>query len=299
MKVAGFTFVKNAIRYDYPVAEAITSVLPLCDVFFVAVGDSKDETRELIRNLAPDKIRIVDTVWDSSLTMGGAVYASETNKAFDAIPPGYDWCIYIQADEVIHEKYLPVIRQSMLKHLKNRDVEGLLFRYRHFYGTFDYVAASRKWYRSEVRVIRTDKSIRSYRDAQGFRRNGRKLAVVPVDAEVYHYGWVRPPGQMQLKIDGVKEYYDGPASRVNAENMSRPVFDYGEKYDVLERFTGSHPSVMQDRINRLNWKVDVDLHKIRLKFRYRLLHWLEKKTGIRLFEFRNYVVVEIAAQRRF
>jgi hypothetical protein len=32
MKVAGFTFVRNALRAtEYPVVEAITSVLPLCD----------------------------------------------------------------------------------------------------------------------------------------------------------------------------------------------------------------------------------------------------------------------------
>ena len=291
MKVAGFTFVKNAVLYDYPLAEAIASVLPLCDAFYVAVGDSGDGTRELVRMLAPEKIRILDTVWDASLTRGGAVYASETNKALDAVPPEYDWCIYIQADEVLHEKYLPAVRQAMAKYLNYRNVEGLLFLYRHFYGTYDYVAASRKWYRSEVRVIRNDKSIRSYRDAQGFRRLGRKLAVVPVDAEIFHYGWVRPPRQMQLKIDGVKEYYDGPAGEVKEEHHAREVFDYGEKYDVLDRFTGSHPSVMQERISRLNWKVEVDLKKIRLKLRYRLLHWWEIKTGIRLFEFRNYTVV--------
>ena len=34
----------------------------------------------------------------------GRVLASETNKAFDAIPVGYDWCFYNQGDEGSPEK---------------------------------------------------------------------------------------------------------------------------------------------------------------------------------------------------
>ena len=44
MKVCGFTFIRNAIKYDYPVVEAITSILPICDKFVVAVGKSEDDT---------------------------------------------------------------------------------------------------------------------------------------------------------------------------------------------------------------------------------------------------------------
>ena len=107
MKVCGFTFIRNAVKYDFPVVEAITSVLPLCEHFIVAVGESDDNTRELIENIAPGKITIVDTRWDEGLNNGGVVYADETNKAFDAIPPEYDWCFYIQGDEVLHEKFVP------------------------------------------------------------------------------------------------------------------------------------------------------------------------------------------------
>ncbi len=91
MKVAGFTFIRNAVQYDFPVVEAINSILPLCDEFFVAVGRSEDGTPDLIGQI-PGKIRIIETVWNEDLRRGGAVYADETNKAFDAIPADYDWC---------------------------------------------------------------------------------------------------------------------------------------------------------------------------------------------------------------
>lgn len=292
MKVAGFTFIRNAIKLGFPVVESIKSVLPVCDAFYVAVGQSDDETRNLIETIDREKLRIIDTVWDSKLKKGGTVYADETNKAFDAIPSEYDWCFYIQGDEVVHEKDLCNIMEAMAKYLPERRVEGLLFGYRHFYGTYDYVATSRKWYRNEVRIIRNDKNIRSYRDAQGFRREGKKLWVVRVDANVYHYGWVRHPRNMQKKIDEVSNYYNGQTTLESRQNNNQAVFDYECNYDMLERFTGTHPSIMNARIKQLNWQVEVDLYIKKLKFRYRLMHWFEKQTGIRLFEFRNYRLIK-------
>jgi hypothetical protein len=291
MKVCGFTFIRNAEKYDFPIVEAITSVLPLCDLFIVAAGDSDDETRNLLENINPGKIRLTDTVWDESLYKGGAVYAAETDKAFDAIPPEFDWCFYIQGDEVLHEKYLPAVKSAMRENLHIREVEGLLFGYRHFYGTYDFTGDSRKWYRNEIRIIRNDKSIRSYRDAQGFRRNGRKLKVLPAHAEIYHYGWVRSPKYMQDKITEARKFYSGTEAAISRQAMKEE-FNYSGNYDALVKFEGTHPQVMQERINRLNWKVDVDLKRVRMKPKYRLLHFIEKTTGTRLFEYRNYSLLK-------
>ncbi|MBP7075433.1 MAG: hypothetical protein KBB11_00145, partial [Bacteroidales bacterium] len=116
MKVTGFSFIRNALKYDYPVTEAILSVLPLCDDFVVAVGKSEDGTRNLIDSVNPTKIKVIDTIWDDTLREGGRVLAVETDKAFQAIPCDSDWCFYIQGDEVVHEKYLNTIREAMLRY---------------------------------------------------------------------------------------------------------------------------------------------------------------------------------------
>src|SRR5215216_6634011 len=102
MKVTGFSFIKNAIKYQYPIVEALQSILPLCDEVVVAVGASEDDTRELVASIDPQKIKIVDTVWDDHLREGGKVLAVETDKAFKAISSDTDWCFYIQGDEVLH-----------------------------------------------------------------------------------------------------------------------------------------------------------------------------------------------------
>ena len=218
--------------------EAIRSVLPVCDEFIVAVGNSEDDTRNLIISIGDPKIRIINTVWDDSLREGGKVLALETNKAFDAISPVSTWAFYIQADEVIHEKFLPAIRTAMEKWESDPKVEGLVFDYTHFWGSYQYIGDSRKWYRREVRVIRNDKVIRSYLDAQGFRKDGRKLFVAPVDAVVYHYGWVKPPEAQQAKQQTFHRYWHTDRWIEKTIPISE-AFDYNG-IDFLSPFTDSH-----------------------------------------------------------
>jgi glycosyltransferase involved in cell wall biosynthesis len=286
MKVSGFTFIRNAIKYDYPVVEAITSVLPLCDEFVVAVGNSDDNTRGLIESIGSPKIRIIDTVWDDTLREGGRVLAVETDKAFDALSADSDWAIYIQGDEVLHEQYLDTLREAMQQWKDHPEVEGLLLNYLHFYGSYDFTGDSRRWYRREVRVIRNDKSIRSYRDAQGFRKNNKPLKVKPVKATMHHYGWVKPPEFQQAKQEYFHKLWHND-EWVEKKVPKADAFDYSS-IDSLAKFTGTHPAVIQPRINRQNWQFTFDPTKKKLPFKSRFLHGIEALTGWRIGEYRNY-----------
>jgi hypothetical protein len=291
MKISGFTIVRNAVLYDYPVVEAITSILPVVDEMIVLVGNSEDNTEELIRSIHSDKIKIHHSVWDENLKKGGVVLAIETDKAFQLISPESDWAFYIQADEVIHEKYHDTIRRTSLLYKDDKRVEGLLFNYLHFYGTYDYVADSRKWYHKEVRIIRNDKGIHAYRDAQGFRRGVKKINVKPVDAMVYHYGWVKNPRKMKEKLKKIQELWiDTINDPTNIERRSGEIFDFNA-FDSLKHFEGKHPSVMEKRIEDKNWDIDLDISKKKFSFKEKLLYWYEKKTGKRLFDFRNYKII--------
>jgi hypothetical protein len=287
VKVTGFTIIKNAIKFDFPIREAILSVLPLCDDFVVAVGDSEDDTRAMIQSIAPGKIRIIDTVWNKNLNLNGAVLAAETNKAFQAIGEESDWCFYIQGDEVLHENYYDVIQQGMLRWKDDQRVDGLLFKYLHFYGSYDYVGVSSKWYRNEIRIVRNDKNIYSYLDAQGFRKgDNEKLNVKSLDAYIYHYGWVREPETMNNKLENTKNFWGG-VTLDPSETVYTGSFDYS-LIDALEKFKGTHPSVMQERIKKMNWKFDYDLSYNNYKLKDRVKNFLEKLTGKRLFDYKNY-----------
>jgi hypothetical protein len=287
MKIAGFTIVRNAVLNDYPVVEAIESILPVVDEMVVSIGDSDDGTEELIRAINSPKLRIVHSTWDPKLRKGGEVLAIETNKAFQQISADADWAFYIQADEVVHERYHAAIRAAAERHLTDKHVEGLLFQYLHFYGTFDYVGDSRRWYGHEVRIIRNDKTISSYKDAQGFRRNGEKLRVKPADGFVYHYGWVKNPKQMLQKMKHINQFWHGDLPAEQQPLATAEAFNFDD-FDSLEKFQGTHPSVMRARIARLNWQVAIDVTQKRFSLKNKLLYWVEKTTGKRLFEFRNY-----------
>ena len=291
MKVCGFSFVKNGVKFDYPVVEAITSILPICDKFIVAVGDCTDGTRELIQSIPSNKIEIIDTVWDPTLRERGRVLASETNKAKDLIPDEFDWCFYIQGDEVIHEKYLPGILKAMKEYLPVTAVDGLIFKYLHFYGTFDYYADSRRWYRSEIRIVRNNKDIRSWNDAQGFRwRNATKLKGAFIDAMVYHYGWVRPPKLMKDKIEGSKQYWSVDSKHIKALEQ-KPVeeFVYEEGIDSIEEFTETHPQVMHKRLENLDWHPRLSVKKKKFTPKYLVLYWFEKIFNYRPFENKHFI----------
>lgn len=289
IKLTGFTIVRNAVKYDYPIVESIKSILPIVDEYVIAVGNSDDETMTLIRSIRSPKIRIIETVWDDSLREGGRVLAEETNKAFDAIGADTDWCFYLQGDEVVHEQYHEEILRACNVYKDQKEVDGLLFKYEHFYGSYDYVGDSRTWYRNEIRIIRNDKSIRSYRDAQGFRKNGAKLNVKPINAYIYHYGWVKDPRFQQAKQENFhKMWHDDQWVKQNVAEAS--AYDYS-MIDSLKRFKGTHPAVMKERLQRMNWDFRWDESNKKFKLKDWLLYKIEQLTGVRLFEYKNYHII--------
>jgi hypothetical protein len=291
MKVTGITIIRNAIINDYPIVEAIRSVLPLVDEMIVAVGDSQDATESLIRSIGDDKVRIVHSTWDLSMRKGGVILAAETNKVLQHVSADTDWIFYIQGDEVIHEQYRDTITDGMKKYMNDTDVEGLLFRYVHFYGTYDYIGDSRKWYNCETRIIRNIRGIYSYRDAQGFRKLGdQKINVAKLDAAVFHYGWVKHPRDMKIKQKQVAPFWDDNDASVNNLLAEEDFFDYNQ-FDALAKFKGTHPEVMKERINSKNWHVELDIRKKKMKFKYKILHAIEKLTGKRLFTFSNHHII--------
>lgn len=290
MIISGCIILRNAVVNDYPFVESILSVLPLVDEMIVSIDKGDDNTWDVITQINDPKIKIISSQWDMSKRSGGVVYADETNKVLDAVRPDSNWILYIQADEVLHEKDYPKILEAAKLYRNNTKVKGLLFRYIHFYGTYDYVGVGRQWYHAEVRMIKNDASIRSFKDAQGFRIGNTKIPVVKVDADVYHYGWVKSPEKMKKKIDNTIIFYnndDEGIKRYREEVLSFAFDNFGK----LGYFKGTHPAVMHERIQIKNWQLDFDISVNKYSFKDRLLIAFEKLTGVRLFAFRNYNII--------
>lgn len=297
MKISGFSYVRNGVDYDYPFVEAIQSILPICDEFIMVLGDSTDSSREAILNIGSPKIKIVDTVWDMNNRKGGKVFAQQANAGLDHITG--DWAFHIQADEVIHESDLPKIVEAIHQYDSDMEVDGLLFPFTHFWGSYDYIRTSRRVHKHEIRVFRNDKVIRSYRDSQGFRKytsvaaydageKGTKLNVKKVDAVVHHYNGVRSNVVQNKKIYTFNSMYKQEQSTTNTNIEA---FDYNN-VDRVAKFTGQHPGVMKKRLESFNQPFTFDPKRSKWKLKDRLIQPLEDLLGIRVGEYRNYKLLK-------
>jgi len=317
MKIDGFSMCRNAVKIYYPVKQSIMSVLPIVDNFIIALGkgDKDDETRKEIESINSPKIRIIDTVWDIEKYSGGSEHARQTDIAKSHCTG--DWLLYLQADEVIHEKDLPAILQRCRYFQDKKEVEALVFNYIHFWGDYQHYQQGHCWYREEIRIIRNLPEIHSWQSAQSFRKipsfdgfeyyrkkGTSKLKAARVDATVYHYGWVRPPDIMQRKNRAFNLNHLGKEKVRDQEEKKwyEKPYDYGNM-NRLNCFTGSHPGIMKERIAEFNWEAQLrkrgrtgSYSRIRLKhdlLRYRIISWIEKHLlfGMNLGRFRNFILV--------
>ncbi len=252
MQVSGFSIIRDGVRFGFPFIESIRSLLPLVDEFVLAVGKSQDETLNRARAIDSPKLRIIETEWDENLRRGGLVMAQQTNMALDRCIG--DWCFYLQGDEVIHEQNYDCILHAMRRYLPRQRVEGLSFRYRHFYGSYRLVNPLP--YRRQIRIVRRGIGIRSVGDACGFAINGRQLCTKPTGAKMYHYGWVRDPAVQARKLTKFSHFY-----WENERNVHRgeplPAVDSAPDYQfdtaACLPFRGTHPQVMQSVIAAQDW----------------------------------------------
>ena len=292
--ISGFTFVKDAVRLDYPVVESIRSALPIVDEYIVNAGDCTDDTIEIIRNIRDPKIRIIETNWNPERFVDGITYADQTDIALDHC--SYPWCLYLQADEVIHEQDFKKIVSAMEKYDSRDDVDGLLFHYNHFWGNYDRVHRGHNWYDMDIRALKNNRNIKSWKDAQSFRKNGKKLRVVDSGAWIYHYGWVRHPEVMRKKTIVMDSYYhDDEWMKKRHSDSGRP-WDYGP-LDRVPVFNGTHPEVMRNRISEKDWNAEdysdpdnpPDLEHLRLSCR--IHSGLEKFIGRKIGGYTNWIQV--------
>jgi Glycosyl transferase family 2 len=296
MKISAFTMVKNADKFYFPIKESILSVLPIVDEFIIALGDndSDDKTREIIESINSEKLKIYDRVWAEEDSVNGSIYAKETNFALSKCKG--DWCLYIQADEVVHEKDLEKITASCHKYIVDKRVDGLLFNYNHFFGDYEHYLPVHGWYKNEIRIIRNNAGIYSNNDAQSFKKGNKQLLnVAVIEPYIYHYGWVRPPELMQSKKkeQETEHYGNTDAAKIKQQN-----YDYGA-LGRIPVFKGTHPKVMEELRAKLYWKGQLnytkrwkpnrDLMKHE-KPKYRFITFLEKtfNSGKDFFGYTNW-----------
>lgn len=250
MKVSGFTFIRNAVQYDFPIVEAITSVLPIVDEFVVNVGRSEDDTLDLIRSIGSDKIRIVESVWDDSLRKDGQILGIQQDLALSHCTG--DWALLVQGDEVLHEDDYPIIQEALRTHYENSEVLGLVFRMVHFKG--DYWSVDPWMYRKATRIVRNHCGIYSATDGCDFMVPGKPRMLKHesssrlIKARMFHYGWVKNQKVMRQKLEYQIGCYEGERLSGEEINWQAALRSEYPTYDILKEYQDSHPNVMHRRI---------------------------------------------------
>ncbi|HTY86434.1 MAG TPA: hypothetical protein VMB80_03140 [Candidatus Acidoferrum sp.] len=242
MKVSGFTFLRNGQKLGYPFVESIQSVLPIVDEFVIALGPCEDDTETRLRGIGDPKIRIIPTQWNerirSDYSIKGFVYGQQ--KSIALFNCTGDWAFYLEGDELVHEDELPKIRAAMERHLGDERVEALVFDYLHFYGNANTYAWSPGWYRTAPRILRN--TIPAWAPKGLFfmvldtHKTGRYPRAAHTGATLYHYGWLKTAGQLELKRGQNSKHWGAAAAAT----------DYSEiDPQVLRRFDGTHPRAIQ------------------------------------------------------
>lgn len=290
--LSGFSFIKHGLTLGYAIKQSIQSIEPICDEIVINVGfDDKnlqkdDGTWEYLNdNFKGPKYKFLKSWWDPSLKKDGLILSQQTNIALKECKGKY--CQYIQGDEAIHEDDLKSIEDAILKMEKNGNIDGLIFKYIHFYGNVDVYLYTRRIYRKEVRLIRNNKNIISWKDAQGFKTADlKKLNCIEIPATIYHYGWARKEQIMHTKVNSFNKLYH--------ENPDEEKFAYQRMWG-LHSFTKSHPKVMESWI--AEHRNDVDVLGLPYKFQFKdvglmISDFVEKYTNYRMGEYKNFKILK-------
>lgn len=291
--ISGFTFIKNGLSLGYPFKESIESISPLCDEVIINVGfedqecTKDDGTYEYLKSYFQDeKFVFLKSWWDPEVRSQGLILSQQTNIALEKISGKYG--LYIQGDEAIHEEDFSKIKEGVQALEENQEADALLFNYHHFYGSTNIVKVTKKTYRNELRLIRNGRGIKSWLDAQGFRySDDTKIKCMKCDAFVYHYGWARSEQLMDKKNKAFSTLYHG-------DTHKEKDFAYSRIWG-LRPFQGTHPQVMQKWIEEN--KNDIDILNLPMNLslkdtRVIISDYFEYLTGIRLGEYKNYILVD-------
>jgi len=285
VKVSGFTFVRNATKLQYPIAESICSILPIVDEFIVNVGYSEDDTISIVRSIGSPKIRIVESKWNPNVRSGGYVLSQQTNIAL--LNCTGEWAIYLQADEAIHEREHERLIELMAMYRADDRVEGLLFQRLTFYGDYQTIVDAHPFlYDLACRVVKPHRFVLSRGDAAGFtvhpkyKERGRKPRAVDTGLTVFHYGDVRAPS---ASVDFQRE-----KRKFWSDHGDALFDDYYVRTSrrLVGAYTGVHPASMRERIMKSmlqldlhspRWRTTLNRSELRRYWRSRLI----KMTGRR------------------
>lgn len=223
MKLAGTTFIRNGITYDYCYRETIECLLEFCDHVFVVDAGSDDGTCDDIETMTSPQLTLLKRPkqeWIATEGKGKAKLCHFTDIALKAAQEaGYDYSFYLQCDEILHERSYSHIRRAIESEMPGYMCERINL----WDSPYTKLKVPQNRMPCSTQVVRLTKTeYRSYGDAESLAVPALNLNWVD-RITIYHMGFVRRREVMKEKVI----------------NMQENVFELGHhdpKLDLAETF---------------------------------------------------------------
>lgn len=246
-KLGGSMFIRNAIQFDYCVAEALDSLCAVCDEAVIVDAGSTDGTIDLLKEVQSRNRNLK--------VVTGANW--ECHEKYDRlriladIATSYlktDWNFMLQADEVIHEKSFPAIRKA-IQHPTNR---SYMIRRCNLWGDLNHylkydIPQEHKPVSDQVIRLATTDHV-AHGDAESLQADARYMGVKTDEIVIFHYGFVRRDANMIDKTISMQSWFWGPGSQpdhrvVEMSKKENPRFEWEvmKTRDLLGDLPLPHP----------------------------------------------------------
>ena len=238
--LGGSLFVRNAIRYDYCVKEAVASLAALCDDVFILDCQSEDGTTDMLGDYISANFKNVRYQTNGNWDCGKDYHklSKLANMCINHLRT--DWHFMLQADEVIHESSFPAIRR-LIEAPSPHGRRTIAVRRFNLFGTVD-------------QHIRLDLPHKPCSDCPV--RLGTKGTVAKGDGEslewtntdrshidqvlIYHYGYVREDRKNITKAVDMQRWFFNDPTKVDGRLLEMQKTGVWEPYKLIAQ-TGLTP----------------------------------------------------------
>jgi glycosyltransferase involved in cell wall biosynthesis len=176
--------IRNGVKNGYTFLESIRSIVDVADEFLISDGHSTDGTYDYLKAAAKrfKNINLFQDEWTTSNHGEAIAVMTNTLKA----RANCKWIYNIQADEVVHESFLPKL--LYLTEQNQSDYRSFAVKFLHFVGDFFHVETN-PGYRFAVRLVPNCENIQIVGDGWTFDGDINPVGFI-TDPPLFHFGWV-------------------------------------------------------------------------------------------------------------
>lgn len=238
MLITGLTLIKDGNLLKYPWKICISNLSSLCDEVIVNLGDSTDDTKEELFELSEllGNVKVFEYTWSLKPTGDGTELSKQANHVLSEASG--DWIIYMQADEMIHERDHSFIRSA----IKNVDEDITQFE---LYRSYFWRTLSSRNSKYEIWLGRIFKANTHEVGGDGMYLIRFKGEVERLNKLIYHYSRIGTEEEINKRVRRLTLMFEGEEYANSLEGFK---YSEIEKKDLVS-YISDHPEGIKEFYN--------------------------------------------------